>query len=187
MKRFLVSLIILLSCVGLSVSAGEQYKASTYNSDMNKNFDAFKQMYDLLSRTSESKAKSNGYKYTKYNDILNYNVIPPSVKRIDGGFLIPAPCEVSNYKCRVVYNHEIKFYKLKDTCTPVPSESSKINASTACGKVVVDVNGFNYGSNKYFSDKNTLQPKERGVLWMYSNGIKVSPNSIEDIILMMSK
>lgn len=187
MKKFLISLIMVLSIATLSVSANEQYKASTYNSDMDKNMQIFKQMYELLNNTLEYKAKTTGNKYTRYNDVLNYNVIPSTGKKIDGGFLIPGNYENINGKLRIPYNYEAKFYKLKDTCTSVPSVPSKINASTACGKVVIDVNGFNYGTNKYFSDKNTLQPKERGVLWMYSNGIKASPNSVEDVILMIAK
>ncbi len=186
MKKFLIG-IILFSGIGFSVSANEHYKASTYNSDMKKNMQIFKQMYEILSNTSENAAKLNGNRYTRFSDVLNKNVIPSNAKKIDGGFLIPGNYENINGKLRIPYNYEVKFHKLKDNCTPVPSVPSKINASTACGKVVVDVNGFNYGTNKYFSDKNTLQPKERGILWMYSNGIKASPNSVEDVILMIAK
>lgn len=48
MKKFLISLIMVFSIATLSVSANEQYKASTYNSDMDKNMQIFKQMYELL-------------------------------------------------------------------------------------------------------------------------------------------
>ena len=46
MKKFLIG-IILFSGIGFSVSANEHYKASTYNSDMKKNMQIFKQMYEI--------------------------------------------------------------------------------------------------------------------------------------------
>ncbi len=168
----------------LPVNAAEQYNASTYSSDMSKNMQNFKQMYDLLTNTIQSKKFVNGSKYTKYYDVLNYNIYPANVKKIENGFLIPGNYENINGKLVIPYNYEVKFYKLKDVCSPV---SSVVSSSTACGKVIIDVNGFNYGTNKYFSDKNTLQSKERGVLWMYSDAIKPAPNSIEDIILTITK
>ena len=108
---------------------------------MNKNMQTFKQMYEILSNTSENAAKLNNNRYTRFIDVLNKNVIPSNAKKIDGGFLIPGNYENINGKLRIPYNYEVKFHKLKDNCTPVPSVPSKINASTACGKVVVDVNG----------------------------------------------
>ncbi|MDE6138567.1 MAG: hypothetical protein K2F57_03765 [Candidatus Gastranaerophilales bacterium] len=188
MKKFFVWILFLIVfTAGLAVSANEQYKASTYTSDMNNNIEIFKIMHKLLNDTMLIKSTYNKKNYTTYDDIIRFNVTPDNSEKIENGFMIQGkPESTSGTRVVIPYNYEVKFYKLKDVCTPVPVPS-KINSSTACGKVVIDVNGFNYGTNKYFNDKSTLQPKERGVLWMYSNGVKAAPNSIEDIMLMIAK
>lgn len=168
----------------LSANAAEQYNASTYSSDMKKNMQDFKQIYELFTNTIENRKAMKGIKYTKYNDVLNYTVIPSNFKRIENGFMVPGRFENNGRKMEILYNIEIKFYKLKEVCSSAPAVPSQ---ATACGKIIVDVNGFNTGTNKYFSDKNTLLPKERGVLWMYSDSVKASPNSIEDIIITITK
>ncbi len=171
MKKIMIILLLLIFGT-LTVNAVEQYTNKT---------DMYTRIYIATFHTTNYKLNSsirasytkNGKYYTKFEDVWNmaiktnvsYENIPNGIRYVEQ------------------YNPEVKYTKLKNTCTPAPANPGP---STACAKLIIDSNGFNKAPNKYISDTSTLLAKDRFIVYLYSDGVRAAKESVEDALLLFS-
>ncbi len=161
-KCFAILTVIILACG--SVFAYEDYSKHKYNNLSNIAVGRFKNAYQSIER-----------------QLVFSNVSIADKSSVPYSYVIADLYKVKTFLHDGV---EYKTIKLKEKCNPVPTSFHKINSSTACGKIIIDTDGFNNGSNKLFSDKKTVLPKDQFIIYLYSNAIKPAYMSPEDIILM---
>lgn len=175
MKRFIIFSLLLLSLSGAVAFAAEEYKASTYVDISSQNIQNMNSLYNLINIYMGRAIASSGRRYVKFEDVLNK--------------LIKASFDVSSHSNFVLFKAtkiEMKYTKLKNNCSPLPSNPKDIKPERACGELLFDADGFSKGSNKLFRDKKTLQAKDQFILYLFANGVRPAYLSPEDVILMTS-
>ena len=165
--------LLILMGVIFSVSAVHAFtQDASYEYLSRYNILRFEEVYMMLNGSIKSSNEHNGRYYTKFEDVWNYAIkYAYPYKSIKNGIV---------YDTR--YKQEVLYEKLKDNCQKYPSNPS---ATTACAKLTIDVNGFSSGANKYISDTTTLEPKDRFILYLYSNGARAASGSTEEMLLYM--
>lgn len=159
MKKLLL-LVLLVFCVVSCAVASDVSTRSKSDVFTETNISTFKNAHILLNYSL--KTYSSGKKGVFYSDAV-------------------AVLQKLRYKEGV---EEVKFIKLKNSCSKLPAVQSKIGPATACGKIILDVNGFDKGSNQLFQDKSSVQAKDQFILYMYANAVKPAYLSPEDLLLM---
>ena len=170
MKKFVIILLMLSLFVPAGICA-EEYNSETYKASTNRLIQLFVVAYSKLNTSISETYYKNGKYYTKFEDVWNLAVKNTQYETITGGIAYPGSVRT-----------EIKYTKLKNVCSAIPLNPT---AGNACAKLVVDVNGFSAGTNKFISDKNTLLLKDRFVLYLYSNGVSPEKGSIEETLLFL--
>ncbi len=166
MKKFISLLVITLLVFATASFAVDEYNASTYEQDLKYYIARYETLYYRLNRIIAINEKSS---YT-YDSIVNMYQNAEFYKApILNGFVD-------------IYGNEVRFVKLKQSCHKLPSNLKDV-ARLACGKVIVDTNGFNTLPNKLFRDVSTVMVKDQFILYLYANGVKPELNSPEDVIL----
>lgn len=172
MRKFIIYLLILMN-LSVTVFAVEEYRASTYINDSTKNINKMIFQCTIMNQYITSKILLSQKRYKTFEDVLN--------KLIKESFDISVQSDIVLFK---VTGIEMKYKKLKDTCSPVSSNPRYVTPDRACGKLIFDVDGFGKGSDKFISDNNTLQAKDQFVLYLYSDAVKPAYMSPEDLLLI---
>ena len=156
---------IVLLC-SVKTVAYEQFDS---NNDIisEKNVKYFLSFYDLMNKNIDAKRASKVY-YTNPNDIMNKIIYP----------IFSSP----DYNNGYLKLMQLKYTKLKNTCNLVPSPANKVNKSTACAQILVDVDGFSRGPNKLFRDKTTMLQKDQFIVLLYANGVRLEYLSPEELV-----
>lgn len=152
--------VIMSLILGTFVEAADFYNHSTYDMNTGINISKYKDAFDTLN--------SHMYFFSNKPNPIKYEDIILSMKSLK--FINPFS--------------EVRFTKLKDSCNKLPANPAKVGPSTACGKIILDVNGFNLGVNKLFQDKKSLQARDQFVLYLYSDAVKPAYMSPEDLLLI---
>lgn len=167
-KIFILA-VVFISCA-LSTIASEQFQAQSYDVDNNLNIERFSMAYKDLNQAVSTLYTGSNISYEKYME----NLLGKYMK-------LDKP---NTFKMLDII--EVKYSKLKNTCTPITNQYMPNDISKACAKLVIDVNGFSSGTNKLLQDTKTLQVKEQFIVYLYANAVKPKPMSLEDVLLFNS-
>ncbi len=171
MKKIIAICGILFLTVA-AVYAAEQYNSENYGLRSQVAIGKFRGVYSALNANINVAKDRRGSYYKTFNEVLNYGIKSTSLfTDIPGGLAYDGTS-----------GPEIRYTKLKDICSPIPAKPSE---ATACGKLIIDTNGFSNGDNKFISDTSTLLVKDRFVVYLYNNGVRAVADSIEETLIFM--
>ncbi len=83
-------------------------------------------------------------------------------------------------KWKLADGAEFEIVKVSEKCMKSP-KSQKYNEQTSCAKIIIDVNGFEKGTNKFSDSLSKIN--DRFLLLLYSDKVVPVSGSIEDKIL----
>lgn len=166
-----VFLLPILGIIGVVLAIFMPVLFNSHQSNFSK--ELFKKNVSTLNQALNFSSAINGRHYTKFDDVWD-----KGLKKY-----LAVDSEIEN-GVKLVDLSEVKYKRLNEICSNVPTIVSDINENTACAVLFIDTDGFNKGVNKLSTPEHI---KDQFKVLLYANKVVPTPNSVEETLLQTSE